>query len=319
MQTAISFQRIFARGSGIFTASAVMKVLIISVFISLLVISRVSDAFSAPSRATPEIYWGLFIKGVYQGNMPSQTKDADFVTTPEGNTCLDLKVPGSSEVGFTFTLDEQPKEFYAVLDMFPLASILRIEVNGTLFRDIPFGEGFVEFFSEGMEISQLLKQGENRVTIKLASPTSDNASKELKLQSVVFTRDPTILGSSQKLPDLIPPYAKIFAIVLLILTVLYIIWSFLNRSLYQNLDVYSASFALIGIMIMAIATAYSILLVKTKIVVTIVFLVMVIILTVIAMISAKGSVEKDINTVDSGSPESGDSSGGDKGNKSFEF
>jgi len=306
-----------------------------AVFIScILILLLTSDICSSPSNKAPEIFWGLFTKGEYQGNMASQTQNTVYLANPDGTTCLDLRSPGKSEVSFTFTLDEKPKEFYALLEIFPSVSILRIEINGSLFHDVQFGEGFIEFFSEGLEISRLLKQGENRVTVRLASPTAEYSSKEFRIKSAVFTHDPTVLGSTVNVPNLVPPYAKAFATVLLIVTLLYIIWFLLNRSLYKNLDVYSASFAIIGIMIMSIATAYSIVLVKTRIVLTAVFLAIVIVLTIIAMLSAKkagisdsdagGSGREYAESADSGgtSADSGGgagSSGGDKENGSFDF
>jgi hypothetical protein len=300
----------------------------------LLVLLLTSGICSSPASTAPEIFWGLFTKGEYQGNMASETKNTVYLANPDGATCLDLRSPGKSEVSFTFTLDEKPKEFYALLEIFPSVSILRIEINGTMFHDVQFGEGFIEFFSEGLEISKLLKQGENRITIRLASPTAEYSSKEFKIKSVVFTHDPTVLGSTVNVPNLVPPYAKAFATALLIVTLLYIVWSLLNRSLYKNLDVYSASFAIIGIMIMSIATAYSVVLVKTKIAMTVVFLAIVILLTVIAMLSARkagisdsdagGSGREYAGSADSGgtSADSGGgagSSGGDKENGSFDF
>lgn len=256
--------------------------------------------------------------------MTSESKDTCYLSNSDGTTCLDLRRPGSSEVSFTFTLAEKPKEFYAVMDVYPFVSIMRIEVNGSLFHDVQFGEGFIEFFSEGVEISKLLKQGENKVTIRLASPTAGYKSKELRIKSVVFTCDPTILGSSRKLPNLIPAYAKAFAAALLIVTLLYIVWFLLNRSLYKNLDVYSASFAIIGIMIMSVATAYSIMLVKTKTVITVVFLVIVLILTIMAMLSAKKAAGSDSDGGGTGeyagNADSGSSGGdGDKESRSFDF
>ncbi len=74
---------------------------------------------------------------------------------------------------------------------------------------------------------------------------------------------------------------------MMVLGVLYLVWFFFNRTLYKNMDVYSASFALIGIMITCVATAYCFLLVTRKITISIVFLVLTFLLAVTAMVSVK--------------------------------
>lgn len=265
--------------------SSVYAVLSMSVAVGLIVFLCSVTPLPAQNRKdTKDFFWSLFDKGKLQGNMQIKPTETEFVATSNGFNQLALKVPGKSSLRYIFTLSSTPSQYYMLSEWKSnpgnkLAAI-RIKVNGTLLSS--FSSGFPKYLSQGFEISRLLKAGENTVDIDL-----QEGGSELWIRGTLFTENPSLARNVQLLPDLLPAYAKTMALALLILGVLYLIWFFFNRTLYTNMDVFSASFALIGIMISSIATGYCCLLIPDKMKMSFVFLGITVILTLLALLSSK--------------------------------
>lgn len=258
--------------------------------------------------ASGNFYWSLFIRGKLQGNMKEIKSDGTEFQRTSDNVQLVLNQPGKSKLTYVFELNEVPSQYYILNDWRsnPRRSTARININGqelsTMNLEVP------RYISQGFEISSLLKKGVNTIAIEL-----DNVSDELWVRGTILTENPSLARNVELIPELLPSYAKVFAIILLILGILYLIWFFFNRTLYKNLDVYSASFALIGIMIASIASAYSVLLVTKMMTFSIVILVLTIILAFLAMISVKrteSNFAKSVST-EGGSEEPTTTTGGD--------
>lgn len=257
--------------------------------------------------SSKNFYWSLFLKGKPQGNMGIKTKGTEFKRNMREYQLV-LSIPGKSKVTYTFNLDSVPKQYYVLNDWksSPQRANTTIKINSQVLTN--FGFEFPNYNSQGFEISRLLRTGENTIDIELGA-----GSDELWLRGTILTEDASLVRNVELMPDLLPGYAKTFALTFLILGILYLVWFFFNRTLYKNMDVYSASFALIGIMITCVATAYSFLLVTRMIGVSVFFLVFTLILAIAAMLSVKkteDSFKKSVTT-DTGAIGGGEPSGGD--------
>jgi len=285
--------------------------------VTLLCLGCLLTSCSALSGQGGELYWGLFIEGHYQGNLKKHSlHGANYVRAEDGTYFLHMNTPGSSSATFTFPLKGKPAEYYVLIDMIPNPACIDLEVNGQAGNPIGYS-GFNDYKSWGYEISNHLREGDNTVAVKLCSPEGELKSEQVKLRGIVFTADPTTMGSEKGLPAVISPYAKAFGIILLVLVVLYFIWTLFNRALYRNLDTYSASFSLIGIMIMSVATAYAVLLTKDKIAVTVTLFACIAILTIAAVLSEKRDKSTFEKNVEAGT--GSESSGSDRGGGDFNF
>lgn len=233
------------------------------------------------AQAAHNFFWSLFIKGKSQGNMKITTDGTEFTSTTRDSQLV-MNVPDRSRLTYTFTLDSVPAQYYILNDWksSPKRAIARIKINNQILSNMVLE--YNNYLSQGFEISRLLRSGENTIDLELGS-----GSDELWIRGTILTENPSLARNVEFLPDLLPGYAKTFALILLFLGLLYLIWFFFNRTLYKNMDVFSASFSLIGIMIASVATAYCFLLVSKKIGFSIFFLVFTLILAIAAMISVK--------------------------------
>jgi len=261
------------------------SILSVSAAIVLIVILCSGTMLTAQNRKeTKDFFWSLFDKGRLQGNLQIKPTDTKFITTSNGFNQLALMTPGKSSLRYVFTLSSMPSHYYMLNEWESnpgdkLASV-RINVNGTQLT--VFKSASPKYMSQGFEISKLLKAGENTVDIDLLQDGS-----ALWIRGTLFTENPSLARNVELMPDLLPAYAKALALVLLVLGVLYLIWFFFNRTLYKNMDVFSASFALIGIMISSIATGYCCLLIPDKMKMSFVFLGITVFLTLLALLSGR--------------------------------
>jgi hypothetical protein len=168
----------------------------------------------------------------------------------------------------------------------PGKALVSIRVNGSLLKS--FTIGCTRYISQSLGISHLLRQGSNAVDIELLE-----GSQQLWMRGTIFTENSSLVRNMELLPNLFPVYAKTLALVFLVMGLLYLVWFFFNRALYRNMDTYSASFALIGIMLTCLGTAYCFLLPVTRMIKTsIVFLLFTILLALAAMWSVKKTNSK---------------------------
>jgi hypothetical protein len=263
----------------------------------------------AQDRSSRSFFWSLFIKGSFQGNLQMKSQDTRFERLSGDTQHLTLAVPGRSSLNYTFTLDEIPAQYYMLNDWqsYPRRARVSIKVNDQVFSNLSIE--CPRYISQGFEIPHMLRRGTNTIDISL-EPGGDS----LLIRGTILTENPSLAKNVELLPNLVPKYAKTFAIIFLVLGILYLVWFFFNRTLYKNMDTYSASFALIGIMIASVASAYCILLdIKNMINTSIVILVTTIILALLSMLTVKRSEDgsaKRLSSVDGESeasePVSGD-------------
>ncbi|MDQ7824122.1 MAG: hypothetical protein RDV48_15075 [Candidatus Eremiobacteraeota bacterium] len=238
-----------------------------------------SESRPASSR---NFFYSLFIKGRPEGTLVIKPQAALFEKESNGEYTLKLTSPKTSSLTYSFTLDEVPGEYYMLNDWMssPSEAEMNIFINGREF--IPSMKNRINhYISQGFEISRELRKGENTVAITLES------GDQLWIRGTIFADNPSLAKNVSNLPDLIPKYGKTAALVLGILVILYFIWFFFNRTLYSNMDAYSASFALIGIMIAGFAAGYCWLVIPRMQKWSLVYLACTVVLALISMLSAK--------------------------------
>jgi hypothetical protein len=276
------------------------------VILALYVVSLVfllSALVMAQNNSSRNFFWSLFIKGSFQGNLQMQSQETRFERLSGDTTHLTLSTPGRSSLTYTFNLDEIPPQYYMLNDWqsYPRRARVSIKVNGQVFSNLSIE--CPRYISQGFEIPHMLRRGTNTIDISL-----DPGGDSLLIRGTILTMNPSLARNVELLPSLVPKYAKLFAIIFLALGLLYLVWFFFNRTLYKNMDTYSASFALIGIMIASVATAYCVLLdIKNMVNTSIVILVTTIILALLSMVSVKRSEDSSARRLSSVDGESASS------------
>jgi len=264
--------------------------------IALMLLGLTVIALSQDKEGEKYFFWSLFTRGKHQGNLQVQSEATSFVLSG-GSYNLVLARPGNSALRYTFTLDQVPGEYYIINDWksYPEKAIITVRVNGTVLKS--FTIGCATYISQSLEISHLLRPGANTVEMTLLE-----GSQQLWMRGTIFAGNSSLARNLELIPNLFPVYAKTFALVFLVLGLLYLVWFFFNRALYRNMDTYSASFALIGIMLACLGVAYCFILPVTRMIQTsMVFLAF----TIMLALAAMWSVKKTDSRIRQGAPVEG--------------